>query len=637
MIVCLLSILAWGWLSEHWVIACVIMILIAVSSTTSWRWQLKVEQFYRIGDFVTVLFIGVLVFFSVTESVQRPVFIVLEWLPIFFLPLLLAQHYSVQQLLPMGTLFYSKRKRERLKTLDFTLPYAAICWLAAGLVKEVSLNYFILSILGFSLMLWSERSKNSPALVWLMLISLAAGLSYWGQQGVRQVHGVLTEQIIEWMVNWQTDPFKSMTSIGDIGELKLSDKIEFRVKSDEAQLLMQASYDRYLGASWLATLRVFNEQAPNYLAQTSSPIKSLEVFQSLKQSTLLALPAGTTEIIGLEGATLQYTPLGAVKLTEAPDFISYQVNYTGLQINPSHEFDLQIPKQHQPWIETIKQALKLEGQSPSAIASAIEHYFHTQYYYSLFLGKESDPDKALQDFVLKRKAGHCEYFAVASVFLLRSYGIPARLANGYAMQEYNTSQQLYIVRRRHAHAWAIAQIEGYWQAVDSTPANWLAMEDQQADELQPLYDFFSHLYFIYKQWRYDLAMAEDEVGEQRLWMSIGLILVLILIWRLIISRRDLIKLNKKKDSSYIAMYPGLDSEFFLIEKTFAKTEKARLNNESIRAWLERIDVPELKAIAQLHYRYRFDEPRFSGVDRANLKQAVEVWLEKAETKLVFKQ
>ena len=626
MIITLLSLLAWGWLNHHWIATGGVLLLITGRSLTTWRWELKVEQFYRIGDFVSVLFVTVLFYFAVVQTQQRMVFIVLEWLPVFFLPVLLAQLYSTKQALPMGTLFYSQRKREHQATLDFILPYAAICWLSAGAVNDTSLIYFLLSSAGFSAILWTVRSKNSPVILWFMVISLSVGLAYWGQQGLRQFHTEFEEQIVEWFTGWHTDPFKGMTSIGDIGELKLSDRIEFRVQADEPLLLMQASYDRYLGRSWLATLRVFSDK-PNYsVVDKYSPIKRLEVFQSLKRTTVLALPAGTVNIKGLEGATVEYTPLGAVKLTEAPDFINFQVAYTGLSIDDEREFDLQIPAQHQAWIAAIKQDLQLEQQTPLAIAQAIKQYFQRNYFYSLFLGKETDADKALADFILKRKAGHCEYFAVASVFLLRSYGIPARLANGYAMQEYNETEQLYIVRRRHAHAWAIAQINGYWQAVDATPAQWLDMEEEQAELLQPVYDFFSALYFKYKQWRYQQALAGEQDDEQRIWLVAGAVLLMILVWRLYSSRRDLVKLRTRQEDRLLFAYSGQDSELFDIEKVLAKTNDARLRNESVAAWAKRIDNLQLVAISNMHYRYRFDSERFTTEDRGRLKQAVEEWL-----------
>ena len=141
MMITILSLLAWGWLNQNWIVTVVIKLLIVGSLLSSWRWVLTNKQFYRIGDFVTVLFVAVLIYFALVHTEKRPVFIVLEWLPVFFLPLLLAQLYSVKNTLPLGTLFYSLRKRERLTTLDFKLPYAAICWLAAGAVNDSSLSY----------------------------------------------------------------------------------------------------------------------------------------------------------------------------------------------------------------------------------------------------------------------------------------------------------------------------------------------------------------------------------------------------------------------------------------------------------------------------------------------------------------
>lgn len=628
MIITLLTLLAWGWLNHNWVAMGIILLLIGGCFVTPWRWALRDEQFYRIGDFVNVLFVAVLIFFVTANTEQRPVFMVLEWLPIFFLPVLLAQLYSVNNSLPMGTLFYSMRKREHQVALDFKLPYAAICWLATGAGNDTTLAYFMLSIAGFSAILWTVRSKNSSVILWFIVITMSTGISFFGQQGLRQLQGILEGEFIEWFTDWRTDPFKNMTSIGDIGKLKLSDSIEFRVKASEPLLLMQASYDRYLGQAWLATLRVFSDQPYHSVVDSQAHIKQLQVFQSLKRSTVLALPAGTVDITGLEGARLQYSPLGAVKLTEAPNFINFQVDYTGLQVDGVREFDLQVPQRHQSWIAPIQQDLQLEQQPPRVIAQAIKQYLQNNYYYSLFLGKETNADNALIDFMLNRKAGHCEYFAVASVFLLRSYGIPARLANGYAMEEYSESEQLYIVRRRHAHAWAIAKIDDYWQAVDATPSQWLFMEEEQAELLQPIYDFFSNYYFKYKQWRYLAALAEDESNEQQVWLVVAAVLFIILVWRLIMSRRDLVRLNAKHSETLAIEYPGHDSELFLIEQALAKTDNARLPHESTITWAKRVDNQALMAIGKMHYRYRFDTERFTRLDRNKLKQAVEQWLDR---------
>lgn len=628
MIICLASLLIWGWLNQNWLATAVIFLLIISHKLTSWRWALKTEQFYRIGDFVTILFVLSVLFFSFVQTEQRPVFIILEWLPAFFLPILLVQLNSNNNRLPVGTLFYSMRKREQINYLDFKFPYATICLLGAGAAADQSLVYFAVSITMITAMLWTVHSKNSPIILWITVISLAAVLSFWGQQGLRELQTIIEEKSVEWLTNWQTDPFKSTTSIGDIGELKLSDRIEFRVKARQPLLLQQSSYDRYLGQTWIASARIFSDK-PNYSkADKNTPVEQLEVFQSRKRTSILALPSGTVSITGLEGGRLQYTPLGAVKLTEAPDFVNYQIAYTGKTIAKIRDFDLQIPAQHLAWITETKKTLKLEGQAPLIIAQTIKQYFQENYFYSLFLGKEADANKALEIFMLQRKAGHCEYFAVATTLLLRSYGIPARLANGYSMQEYSELEHMYVVRRRHAHAWSIANIEGVWQAIDSTPSQWLDMEEEQANIWQPLSDLFSSLYFKYKQWRYQQSLADQQNENTALWLSVAALLIMVLVWRLYVSRQQLLKLAAEPDLNadyYDA--PGKDSELYLIEQALTATSKARLRNEAVTHWAERINDNALIEIVKLHSQYRFDYAHFNAEDRVKLALAAQQWLE----------
>ena len=43
----------------------------------------------------------------------------------------------------------------------------------------------------------------------------------------------------------------------------------------------------------------------------------------------------------------------------------------------------------------------------------------------------------VEDFLVNRKSGHCEYFASALALLLRSVGIPARVVNGFKGGDWN--------------------------------------------------------------------------------------------------------------------------------------------------------------------------------------------------------
>ena len=58
------------------------------------------------------------------------------------------------------------------------------------------------------------------------------------------------------------------------------------------------------------------------------------------------------------------------------------------------------------------------------------------------------------------KEGHCEYFAGALAMMLRSQGIPARVAIGFKGGEWNSLGMYYQVQQFHAHAWVEVLLRG---------------------------------------------------------------------------------------------------------------------------------------------------------------------------------
>ena len=107
--------------------------------------------------------------------------------------------------------------------------------------------------------------------------------------------------------------------------------------------------------------------------------------------------------------------------------------------------------------------------SPLDRARAIERALRTHYGYTLRL-----PDREVADplayFLFTRKQGHCEYFASAMTVLLRTLGIPSRLATGFQSGVYNSITDLWLIRASDAHTWVEAWIPGYgWRTFDPTP------------------------------------------------------------------------------------------------------------------------------------------------------------------------
>jgi hypothetical protein len=614
------SLASWGWLfHSEWIAAGLWFVFTAIQSS-SWRWHINPKQIHRWGDASTLLIILLLIFVYFIEPSNQPIFVLLKCLPILLTPVLLAQLLGQQEKIPLSTLFYTLRRKHRSndKSVDFQLPYCAMVMLSAGAANVQNPYYFILCVLFFIALLWTIRPQQSRVYYWLPVMALAVALSYIGYKGLRQLHNVVEQQSIQWLSEWNADPFKNQTSIGDIGELKLSSKIEFRLKADGQLLLHQASYDHYLGQSWIASKRLFNTE--NFQPPPDKTgIKHLEILQQSLNRTVLALPDGVVNITGLEDAVLQSTELGTVQIDTPSKTASYQVFYTGKRLGKPSQYDLQTPPQHSDWLKNISRELKLAGLPPAIAADRIKDYFQQHFFYSLYLGMETDPDLALRNFMLNSKAGHCEYFAAATVFLLRQNGIPARLATGYSVTEYQPEQDFFLVRRRDAHAWAIAYLNGIWQPVDSTPAQWQTVEANNANSLwQTLSDVWSNGLFILQQW------SSSDSQQQSLKLFALLIMALYLGKRFF-NRQNRAR-SRVKPSAIKPVYAGLDSEFYQLEQRLQNTPQARFDNESLQHWVERLATPELIQLCQLHYQLRFDPLGLDNQQRAGLREQVNAWL-----------
>jgi len=93
------------------------------------------------------------------------------------------------------------------------------------------------------------------------------------------------------------------------------------------------------------------------------------------------------------------------------------------------------------------------------------------YRYSLKPGIAPDGDQ-LGWFLFKSKKGYCSYYAFAMTLLLRSMGIPARLAAGFFVEKETNTFDYYPVRSDMAHAWVEVAFPGYgWIEFDPTTEN----------------------------------------------------------------------------------------------------------------------------------------------------------------------
>jgi transglutaminase-like putative cysteine protease len=109
------------------------------------------------------------------------------------------------------------------------------------------------------------------------------------------------------------------------------------------------------------------------------------------------------------------------------------------------------------------------GSEGEVLARAIAFFRQGRFVYTLeppVLGSDS-----VDEFLFDTRAGFCEHFASAFVFLMRAAGIPARVVTGYQGGEVNPFDRIVTVRQSDAHAWAEVFLPGQgWLRVDPTAA-----------------------------------------------------------------------------------------------------------------------------------------------------------------------
>jgi hypothetical protein len=107
--------------------------------------------------------------------------------------------------------------------------------------------------------------------------------------------------------------------------------------------------------------------------------------------------------------------------------------------------------------------------TPEQKIAAISARFSREFRYSLRSHHAAGADP-VWDFLTTTPVGHCEFFASGMTLLLRASGVPARVATGYRVTEYDSLNNRYVVRQKHAHAWVETWDPATgWRTTDPTP------------------------------------------------------------------------------------------------------------------------------------------------------------------------
>jgi protein-glutamine gamma-glutamyltransferase len=642
-------VLFWGW--HHALLPVAIIMALALESPRyiAIRLEFSDKDFRHLADFTSVLWLLVAVYLFVQYSIHG-LFKFFILLPLLFFLLLLGQRFSTAGNMRLSSLFISMRRAEKQQQhayfkrlceqrVDISYPYIFVAILSTSVARQP--GFFVGLAIFTAWALWPLRPQRYRLWVWVLLLSLALGAGYAGQNSLR----ILQNQVERWLLTWFEyrlwrfrDPYQQQTAIGDIGELKQSERVLLRVEAEAPLLLREATYINYLNGLWRtprpAHFKGFtfpaDERHWELAAPPSTPGRSVRIaLYPYGGKAMLPLPNGTYALHLPPGPDVQGNTYAALRISDAPGMVTYRAYYsaesTPLDRAPD-EHDLELPPDEADYLRAKAQALGLVGLSAKDAAARVAAFFEEGFGYSLTLGGRGNTPP-LETFLEQRRAGHCEYFATAGVLLLRAAGIPARYAAGYAAQEYSAVHNVYLVRRRHAHAWILVYIDKRWQDLDTTPAVWAEIEAETAPWWQIFYDSGAWIYYAFAYLRWSDSEEDDVNNDKILWLIVPLLMILF--WRLA---------QRRQHSNAIVPTPakipqqGLDSEFFRIV-ALLNTHYPRQSEETLALWLQRISMSQqidsaaLKELLQLHQRYRFDPQGLSPSQQQYLQQKCTVWLQ----------
>jgi hypothetical protein len=664
----------WGWQTEllPWALGMGLMIESARFSRV--RWQLDQGDFNRLWNFTTLLFLGVGLYLFLARQglgtmgavvtaetasdrldgmrqLSQTAIAFLRGLPFVLFPFLLIHAWSGAPTLPWSTFSIYLRNRQgrdpgrggvmagSVRVHPGYLYFGVVLFASCASTSHPVLYPMLLAgVVGWGLLPW--RNPRFGVGVWGSVWVAVLGLMLVTQRGVvslREALQALENRILQRVAEERVDQMRNYTALGAVGRLKLSGRIVLRVRNSEDRppgLLREAAFNRFRGASWGTVHREFQAvpAALEGLVWRLSPERvlggNLEISRySSEGETPLALPGRTITVRDLAALSLETNYLAAARARGAPPLAIYAVDYGGIiggfdgapeaaDVDLGH---LAIPEQEA--IRRVAEELGLPGKAAGEAVEAVQQYFAHGFEYSLWQRRSragSDPSP-LVSFLQEWRSGHCEYFATATVLLLRAAGVPTRYAVGYSIDEQRG--ELWLARGRDAHAWCLAYVEGQWVDVDTTPGNWREHEVALAGWWEGVSDWFSQAWYRFTLWR-------QRGGNWRIYvfvLSMGALSWLA--WRQLRGSRwrrthVAVAVNRRTQS-----WPGMDSEFYGIIQRLEKTYGPRPAHEPLRDWLRRLGLesgPEeadrLTEALWLHYRLRFDPRGLIAPERNRLRE-----------------
>jgi transglutaminase-like putative cysteine protease len=247
-------------------------------------------------------------------------------------------------------------------------------------------------------------------------------------------------------------------------------------------------FDTYRGGSWTASNRsfvTFQPYIPTRLLPAAPP-NNLGTFVQVFR-VLRPLPGVISAAYPIQSL---YAPVAALRedaygTFHTPDVLKPGQTYSVVSYLPNLspqelQKDTYARGQAAAYLDTGGLSAQARALAVQAVAGHTENQFDTvmaltnylqgHFQYSQQLGHVPAGRDPVDWFLFDAKIGYCEQFATAETLMLRSLGIPARLATGYSTGQYDSVLNQATVREQDAHAWVEVWFPNHgWVPVDPSP------------------------------------------------------------------------------------------------------------------------------------------------------------------------
>ncbi len=271
------------------------------------------------------------------------------------------------------------------------------------------------------------------------------------------------------------------------GEWHQSDAIDFTVDSTRPSYWRVRVYDVYTSAGWgnsAVSESLLGQKLlwDDSVTPSSSNTMTYTVSPGLKSD--IALLAGN--YISSDNPTLVQVSAGDVVSVTMPRVFRPGDKYTmttgystpstsdlsrsgGSYPASIMQYYLQLPASFPDSVS--QQAIKVtaDARTPYEKVMAISKYL-SQFPYQVKISPPPKGTDPVAYFLFQQKSGFCLYYASAMAVMLRSVGVPARLAVGYLPGDPGKQPGQYLLRDNAYHAWPQIYLNGYgWIDFEATP------------------------------------------------------------------------------------------------------------------------------------------------------------------------